>query len=104
VATKNNEAEGVETRPVDPAETSEPNAAPEAPEVDNSVHLKDITGVRYIGTADARSLTTRDLETVGVEARGDLSWDASNGKFVPKEELNADTLHWLAAQPDFRAE
>ena len=80
------------------------NAADDVVEVDTGVHLKDITGVRYLGRADVKSLAQRDLQNAGIEAKGDLVWNSSNDWFIDKSEINADTLHYLAAQSDFRAE
>ena len=75
------------------------------PEPEQDVHLKDISGVRYVGSSDAHSLRVSDLAAVGVEAKRDLRWDRSNNKFVPKSEFNAATLDWLLQDPaSFRAE
>lgn len=115
-----------------PGETSTPEAAPAGPEgglldvqplnavvapdlvaplagtepTQEGVHLKDIEGVRFIGTSDVHSISVADLKSVGVEdPKGPLRWDSSNGKFIPKSEINAATLEWLLTNPnDFRAE
>lgn len=68
------------------------------------VHLKDIDGVRYIGTSDVRGFTVADFASVGVEAKDDLTWSSENDHFVPKSEINAATLAWLVSESDFRAE
>jgi len=71
------------------------------------VHLKDIRGVRYIGTADVRTISNKDLTHNEVEAksRDDLVWSSDNNHFVDKSEINAATLAFLLSDPtDFRAE
>lgn len=92
------DADTITTHGTDPAP-----ASPQEPEVDNTVHLKDTSGVRYIGTADRKILTVRDLVAVGVqEPKGDLVW--KKGQALSTDEFNAATLHYLAAQSDFRVE
>lgn len=64
--------------------------------------MAELGGIRYIGMADTKTLTKQDLESLGAEEpKGDLSWDASNGKVVPTKEFNASTRDVLLAIPDF---
>lgn len=64
--------------------------------------MSDIEGIRYVGMADHKTITKEDLATLGVEdAKGDLVWDASNGKVVPTKEFNAATRDALLELPGF---
>lgn len=58
--------------------------------------MKELDGVRYIGTADVRIITTADGQ--------DLSWSVDNEFFVSKTEINAATRDFLATQSDFSVE
>lgn len=88
-------------------ETAAPQVLPMIDLQPAEVHLKDIRGVRYIGTADVRTITSRDLGSLEVEAKdgNDLTWSTENEHFVGKSQLNAATLAFLLTEPaDFRAE
>ena len=64
--------------------------------------MSDIEGIRYVGMADHKTISQADLVSLGVEdPKGDLVWDASNGKAVPTKEFNAATRDTLLALPDF---
>jgi hypothetical protein len=75
--------------------TSTPEKATQ-PAVEAVPTMKDLEGVRYVGTADIRIITTAEGE--------DLVWNADNGFFVPKADLNAATRDFLATQSDFSIE
>ncbi len=60
--------------------------------------MAELDGIRYIGMADTKTLTKQELESLGAEEpKGDLTWDASNGKVVPTKEFNASTRDVLLA-------
>lgn len=64
--------------------------------------MSDIEGIRYVGMADSKTISQADLVSLGVEdPKGDLVWDASNGKVVPTKEFNAATRDALLTLPDF---
>jgi hypothetical protein len=58
--------------------------------------LRAILGVRYLGSSDERVLTKADLAAVGIRAKRDVVWDASNDHLVPIDALNAATVDYLA--------
>lgn len=73
---------------------------------DDIPKMSELTGIRYVGMADARNLSVEDLVSMGAEnPKGDLSWSADlNGKLVSASEINASTRDALLADPDFVAE
>lgn len=84
--------------------TDAPEAAVQA-STEDVPKMSELTGIRYVGIADIRSLTTEDLESMGAEnPKGDLEWSASNGKLVAASDINASTRDALLADPDFVAE
>ena len=69
---------------------------------DDTPNMSDLDGIRYAGMADSKTISQADLVSLGVEdPKGDLVWDASNGKVVPTKEFNAATRDALLALPDF---
>lgn len=72
-------------------DTTAPRAAVEHTEEDIP-KMADLGGIRYVGMADSKTITKDDLIALGAEdPKGDLVWDASNGKVVPTKEFNAAT-------------
>lgn len=68
--------------------------------------MADLAGIRYVGMADVKTLSTNDLVAMGVAGgppKGDLRWDASNGFVVQTGEFNAATRDVLLANKDFVA-
>lgn len=81
----------------DAAVTAE--TAPEAP------NMSDLTGVRYVGRANVKSISAKDLESLGIEnPKGDLEFNADNKHFISASEINAATRDWFATQSDFVVE
>ncbi len=69
---------------------------------DDTPNMAELDGIRYVGMADSKTISQADLVSLGVEdPKGDLVWDASNGKVVPTKEFNAATRDALLALPDF---
>lgn len=69
---------------------------------DDVPKMSDLDGIRYVGMADSKTISQADLVSLGAEdPKGDLVWDASNGKVVPTKEFNAATRDALLALPDF---
>lgn len=69
---------------------------------DDVPKMSDLDGIRYVGMADSKTISQTDLVSLGAEdPKGDLVWDASNGKVVPTKEFNAATRDALLALPDF---
>ncbi len=72
-------------------DTSDPKSTIEYTE-DDVPTMAEIGGIRYIGMADSKTITKTDLEALGVEnPKGDLVWNADNGKVVSAKEFNAAT-------------
>ena len=46
----------------------------------------------YIGSSDARILTSEELSKLGVTHKEDLRWDKSNGKAVQLSKTNVAAL------------
>ena len=60
--------------------------------------MAELDGIRYVGMADVKTLTKQDLVSLGAEEpKGDLTWDAGNGKVVRTKEFNASTRDALLA-------
>jgi hypothetical protein len=79
---------------------------PVGPVEDEIPNMSDLAGIRYVGMADVKVLTTNDLVAMGVAGgppKGDLRWDASNGFIVQTGEFNAATRDVLLANKDFVA-
>ena len=69
---------------------------------DDVPKMPDLDGIRYVGMADSKTVSKADLVSLGAEdPKGDLVWDASNGKVVPTKEFNAATRDALLTLPDF---
>lgn len=67
--------------------------------------MAELQGIRYTGMSDERHITTKDLESLGIEnPKRDLSWTKANSHFIPASEINAATRDWLVSQSDFTAE
>lgn len=64
--------------------------------------MSELSGIRYVGMADSKTIRKADLISLGAEdPKADLVWDASNEKVVPTKEFNAATRDALLALPDF---
>ncbi len=64
--------------------------------------MSDLSGIRYVGIANRKTISKADLVSLGAEdPKGDLVWDAENGKVVPTKEFNASSRDVLLALPDF---
>lgn len=64
--------------------------------------MRELEGVRYIGTSNVREISAEALAGAGIEdAKGDLRWSSENEFFVPASDLNAATRDFLASQTDF---
>ncbi|AWY04480.1 hypothetical protein SEA_RACHELLA_24 [Microbacterium phage Rachella] len=82
-------------------DTTDPKSGVETTEEDIP-KMSDLGGIRYVGIANVKTITKADLEILGVEEpKGDLIWDASNGKVVSTKEFNAATRDVLLGLPDF---
>ncbi|QGH73974.1 hypothetical protein SEA_HIDDENLEAF_23 [Microbacterium phage Hiddenleaf] len=72
-------------------DTTAPKSSIEHTE-DDVPKMSDLGGIRYVGMADSKTVTKADLEALGAEdPKGDLVWNADNGKVVPTKEFNAAT-------------
>lgn len=66
--------------------------------------MSELTGIKYVGVADVRSITAEDLQSLGDEnPKGDLVWSAHNNFTVPTKDFSAATRDALLADPDFVA-
>jgi len=63
---------------------------------------RELTSVKYVGTADVKRITVADLAAQNVEAKMDLRFDRDNDFTVSVKDMTAATLDYLRAQPDFR--
>ena len=82
-------------------DVSEPKASVETT-AEDTPKMSDLDGIRYVGMADSKTISKADLVSLGAEdPKGDLVWDAENGKVVPTKEFNASTRDVLLALPDF---
>lgn len=72
-----------------------------ASESSETTTMAELKGIRYTGGATARHITADDFKGVGVTAKGDLTWDASNGYVVPADDINAATRDYLVKDGEF---
>lgn len=70
-------------------------------EADPSTPKKDLTGIKYVGSADVKRLSVETLATLSIEAKQGLRWDSQNDHTVDVKDVNAATLEYLRSQPDF---
>lgn len=75
--------------------TQEPTTEPARPA------KSELKSVRYVGSADVRSISGKDLESAGFAGNEDLSWSADNQYTVPVKGIKADVLDLLAKDSDF---
>jgi hypothetical protein len=66
--------------------------------------MKELKGVRYVGSADVKIFEVSDLAGVGVEVDEPLTWHSGNGFFVDAKHLTAAARDFLATQTDFVVE
>jgi hypothetical protein len=64
--------------------------------------LSELTGIKYVGSSDRRTLSAAELTTAGVkDPKGDLEWTPENGFTVPISEVNAATADLLYSDTEF---
>jgi hypothetical protein len=71
------------------AETTKPTAKPSGT-------------VKYIGSADVRSISEAEWAQVGVEGQADVVWDRSNDFTVKASELSAPALEVVKRDAGFQ--
>lgn len=100
-------AKSIPTPPKTPLPVTEPDAP--APVVADTTeearpNMAELTGIKYTGGHDVRSLSVADLKTLGVDvakSEDGLTWSAANDFIVPIAEVNAATVDALRTLPEF---
>lgn len=64
-------------------------------------NMAELSGVKFTGYADSRTLTVADFEGVGVKAKGELVFNRDNGFTAKISEVNAETLDYLLGDGEF---
>lgn len=51
--------------------------------------------VKYVGTADQRSIEAKDWKSIGVEDQGKVVWNKRNRFTLPASDFTQDALRYL---------